>query len=144
MNRKLKFLTPILCGLLLSSSLAFTSVQAATTKSDTQVNTSTQVTTDASLSLAISLDGNLYFSKITGAKNYYIIIVNASSAKLFYADYINPNTTPPVKLKSYFAAVGAAVADYSIELKALDSNNNPVADESIMIHYDGSNFTQKY
>ncbi|AKA72220.1 hypothetical protein [Clostridium scatologenes] len=147
MNKKIKFLTSTLCGVILASGLTFANVQAAPVQNTVKANISTVSTNSQdNFSAAISKDGHIYWLSQYGATHYEykIYYASGSSAGVQYggggAVNINDaetigtvvsfnNNSPYTHINSY----------YYFTLNALDRNNNIVGTTSFTFYYDGTN-----
>lgn len=149
MNKKLKFLTSSLCGVILASSLSLINVQAAPVQKNNVKTNIASLSTNSiiSLSPAISKDGVVYWTPQRNATDYLFDMYNQTYP--YYNMNVGGGDTGGdnyEKIYQFFQEKPSshpANCTYKIVIKAVDSNRNVLNTATLYFYYDGSTFTQQ-
>lgn len=142
MNKKLKVLSSAFCGLVLSSGIALTSVQAAPVQINSAAISAASTSQSYLLKARITTDGLLYWDNFEGVEEYEIRMVRLLNANGGYAtgaitkDHFEDNE---YKLKWAFNTAGF----YLIKIRGYDANDNVIIQDVVFAYYDGSTIKQR-
>lgn len=142
MNRKIKLITPTLCGLVLASNLAFTTVQAAPVNKGTPTKVA-RVRNNMNFTMAISPDGMIFYDEVPGATRYKIMYawVGHQVGTLGTTNGYTGKFDVGSAFKNYPFSPG----DYMFYVYAYnDSSKDSIARANIYVSWDGKNFKTIY